>query len=175
MTLFYSISLIGVSVVAIIRRYEICNIWHHNDSFLCGSEGHLSFESTFIVLLAVSVIQTLPAVYQILVQMKMLCKSREVNRDHQEFKSIFEVETTDQGTAITIPKEKPEKEFNRSRSFYDARRTKHIRNKSKHDKSSQEISSDSNNTSSVEVKEVRTSSQNSQEFVERQQKQAFGR
>ena len=101
----------------------------------------------------------------------MLCRSREVKSEFQEFKSIFEVETTDQGTTITIIPEKPDKESNTSRSFHDVRRNKHRRSLSKDMKNgrSQEISSESNNTSSnVDVKEPRSNSQDSQGFLEQQ-------
>lgn len=94
-------------------------------SFLCKEDPrHFAFGTTFLVFLCLSVIQSLPAVYQILVQVKMLCKTKPVDSEYQEFKSIFEVETTEQGTTITVPQEKSDKDMNMARSFTDVRISK---------------------------------------------------
>ena len=56
--------------------------------------------------------------------MKMLCKPKPIDSEFQEFKSIFEVETTEQGTTITVPQEKSDRDMNTARSFQDLRRSK---------------------------------------------------
>ena len=40
-----------------------------------------------------------------------------IDSEFQEFKSIFEVETTEQGTTITVPQEKSDRDMNTARSF----------------------------------------------------------
>ena len=141
------------------------------DFFFCRNElGHPIFTALSSVTLLISVLQTLPSFYQISIQIKQLCKLKEVDSVYQEFKSIFEEETVTYGTAITAPQ--PDKSRNSFRSFHDVRKNKQRRSMSfsrdLRNGNTQEISDNSRNSSDncVDPSNMpRSISHNSQEVL----------
>jgi hypothetical protein len=89
--MFYSGFQITTTVWTVIRNHELCHNSEHQDlATLCHDEYQIIIWAGFSLLLILTLIQSIPLVWQVYQQLRNMMRVKILHKDYQDFKSIYD-------------------------------------------------------------------------------------